>query len=88
MRRLDRWSKIGATLEEIKNRKTKKKQRIFIFCISGTLIALVEEMDKDLKNRINRLRENRNILTSFYEIDFQRIAVTKEQIKNMICRKM
>ncbi len=40
-----------------------------------------EEMDRDLRNRIDRLKENKHTGMSFDEIDFQRIAVTKEQVR-------
>lgn len=40
-----------------------------------------EEMDRDLRNRIDRLNENKHTDISFDKIDFQRIAVTKEQVR-------
>ncbi len=40
-----------------------------------------EDMDRDLENRIDLLREYKHTGISFDEIDFQRIAVTKDQIR-------
>ena len=81
MRRLDRWSEIGAALEAKKTGKAIAETKNIHILYFGDFDPSGEEMDKDLRKRINRLRENRHICTSLYEIDFKRIAVTKEQIK-------
>jgi hypothetical protein len=81
MRRLDKWSKIGTKLEEMKTGKVPKEKKNIHILYFGDFDPSGEDIDRDLKNRINLLVENSHTLTSFYEIDFKRIAVTKEQIE-------